>query len=127
MRLRITEERSTFVYATSPISFGGVSKEDMFIWMVSMALTSNITGDSLVAFFTGCGALYVYKKATNGQPAGFLVHWASVSLGNWENAEWLQKVPPLLGLVRGMNRIAAKVWIESGLLPSHTHCNVYEP
>lgn len=127
MHFRITEERNTYVYATSPINFGGISKEDMLIWMVSMALTMNITGDSLFSFFTGCGALYAYKKATASQPPGFLVYQLSVTVGQWEHAAWAKGFPPLLSLIRGVNKISAKVWIENGLIPSYTHCNVYEP
>lgn len=46
MNLRVTEERDTFVYATSPINFGGISKEDMLIWMVSMAPSDSGTHDA---------------------------------------------------------------------------------
>jgi hypothetical protein len=127
MHLRVTEERDTFVYATSPINFGGISKEDILIWMVTMALTSNITGDSLFAFFTGCTALYAYKKATAHQPPGFLVYQASITFGEWENAAWAKKIPPLHRLFRFVNKVGSKVWIENGLIPSYTHCNVYEP
>lgn len=127
MHLRITEERDTFVYATSPINFGGVSKEDMLIWMISMAVTSNITGDSLFSFFVGCAALYAYKKATAKKPPGFLVYQMSVTFGVWEHSEWAKKIPPLLKILRSVNKVASKVWIENGLIPSYTHCNVYEP
>ncbi|KZN20619.1 MULTISPECIES: hypothetical protein [Pseudomonas] len=127
MNLRVTEERDTFVYATSPINFGGISKEDMLIWMVSMAMTSNITGDSLFSFFVGCSALYAYKKATAKKAPGFLVYQMSVSFGNWENSTWAKKLPPVLGVLRAINRVSARVWIENGLIPSYTHCNVYEP
>ncbi|MNC65292.1 hypothetical protein D3C75_1155690 [compost metagenome] len=97
------------------------------IWMVSMALTSNITGDSLFSFFVGCTVLYAYKKATAKKAPGFLVCKASVSFGKWEHAPWAKKLPPVLGVLRWINKVTSKVWIENGLIPSYTHCNVYEP
>lgn len=57
MHFRVTseDERDTFAYATS-LNFGGLDKEDLFFWMVPMAITHNVTGDSLLSFGVGCFA-----------------------------------------------------------------------
>lgn len=127
MHLRVTDERDTFVYATSPISFGGLNKEDLVFWMVPMAATNNITQDSLLSFAVGCIVLWLYKKLTANQPEGHLILRGTVAIGLLEKSELAAQYPAIKTAARAINRLAAKVWLEKGLLPSHGFCNIYEP
>lgn len=127
MHLRVTGESDTFVYATSPISFGGLNQEDLLFWMAPMALVNNITGESMYAFLAGCFCLWFYKRLTRKKHAGFLLLKASVSIGKLQKSDLAMRFPALKTLARTLNNVSAKVWMDKGLLPSHTYCNVYEP
>ncbi|KIL03218.1 hypothetical protein EGJ28_16695 [Stutzerimonas xanthomarina] len=127
MRFRVTSESDTFVYATSPLNFGGLDKEDLFFWMVPMAITHNVTGESLLAFCVGGFCLWLYKRLTYGLPQGHLVLRINLLAGNWERSELAQRVPPLKRLLYWLNKRMAYMWLEKGLLPSPTYCNRYEP
>ncbi len=127
MHLRATEEHDTFVYATSPVKFGGLAKEDLVFWMVPMAITQNLLGGALLPFSVGCFCLWLYKRLTANKPEGFLILKISVVLGELENSKFASDYPAVRTVARGLNRVGAKVWIEKGLIPSHSYCNVYEP
>lgn len=127
MRLRVTEEHDTFVYATSPVSFAGLAKEDLLFWMVPMALTQNIAGGALLPFSVGCFSLWLYKRLTAHQPEGYLILKLSVVMGELENSEFASNYPAVKTLAGALNRLSASVWLDKGLIPSHSYCNTYEP
>jgi hypothetical protein len=127
MRLRTTEEFDTLAYATSPINFGGLEKEDLLIWLVPMAVTNNISDDGLLSFAVGCTVLWFYKKITANQPNGHLTLRASLKVGMWHKSDVAERLPVLKKLLTGLNKMLTSLWIEKGLLPSPTYCNRYEP
>ncbi len=129
MHFRVTseDERDTYAYATSPLNFGGLDKEDLFFWMVPMAITHNVTGDSLLSFGVGCFCLWFYKRLTWGLPQGHLLLRLNLLAGSWEQSELANQVPPLKVLFRWLNRKVSNAWIDIGLLPAPTYCNRYEP
>ena len=127
MRLNVTSESDTFVMATSPISFGGVSKEDLLFWMIPMGVTKQITEDSILAFAVGLFCLWLYKKATADKPQGHLILSISLKMGQWENSEFANNTPPIKATLRALNKLLASIWLDVGLLPSPTFCNRYEP
>lgn len=129
MRFRVTSESEsdTFAYATSPLNFGGIDKEDLFFWMIPMALTHNATGESLLAFGVGVFCLWLYKRLTYGLPQGHLLLRINLLAGDWERSELAQRVPPLIAVLVWLNRKMSKLWIDKGLLPSPTYCDRYEP
>ena len=57
MKLRVTTESDTHAYATSPLNFGGFSKEDMLILILPMAAMHHITGEPLHEVGLGIGVL----------------------------------------------------------------------
>lgn len=127
MRLRVTEEHETYVYATSPVKFGGLAKEDLLFWMVPMAITQNIFGGALLPFSVGCFCLWLYKRLTAHKPEGYLILKVSVVMGNLENSAFASEYPAVKTMAGGLNRLGAKVWFDKGLIPSHSYCNIYEP
>jgi hypothetical protein len=127
MRLRTTEERDTLVYATSPINFGGVEREDLVMWVIPLVIANKVTDDPLISFAIGCACLWFYKKATRNQPSGHLVLHASLLIGRWEQSELAAKVPAIKKPLTKLNKMLSKLWIDAGLLPSPTYCNRYEP
>lgn len=127
MRLNVTSESDTYVYATSPINFGGVSKEDLLFWMVPMAAVKQLSDDSLLGFAVGCFTLWLYKKATSDKPEGYLVLAISVWVGNGEQSDLAKRIPFIGRVLRNLNRLLATIWLEVGSLPSPQFCNRYEP
>lgn len=127
MRLRTTEERDTLVYATSPINFGGLEREDLLTWMFPMVACNNLTDDPLMSFAIGCFCLWFYKKVTGNQPSGHLVLRGSLAVGRWQVSELAVKVPAVRTTLASLNKLMSRVWIDKGLLPSPTYCNRYEP
>ena len=126
MKLRVTTESDTHAYATSPLNFGGFSKEDMLILILPMAAMHHITGEPLHEVGLGIGVLWVYKKLTMDQPEGHLAILISTAMGKLEHSEKIKKIKVLYSLVKFLNRQLSQVWISKGLLPSPTLCNVYE-
>lgn len=128
MRLRTTAESDTYAYATSPLNFGGVEKEDLFFWMVPMAFTDQfITDDPFKAFLVGCFCLWLYKKLTEGTPPGHMGLRLSIGMGRLENSELAVQYPVVRKIARGLNKFLTTLWLEVGLLPAPTYCNRYEP
>lgn len=127
MNLRTTAESDTFAYATSPLSFGGLDQEDLFFWMIPMALARQFDVDEFYSFAIGCFCLWLYKRMTVGYPRGHLVLRATVIIGDWENGELAQSFPPLKKLWYRTNKFMNSLWLDKGLLPSPTYCNRYEP
>lgn len=127
MRLRTTEEFDTLAYATSPINFGGLEKEDLLIWLVPMAITNNISDDGLLSFAVGCTVLWFYKKMTGDQPSGHLGLRVSLLVGEWQKSDIAARHPVLKKVLTGLNKILTSLWIDKGLIPSPNYCNRYEP
>jgi hypothetical protein len=128
MRLNVTSESDTFVYATSPISFGGLAKEDLLFWMIPMAFTKDvIVDDPLIAFCVGLFCLWFYKKVTAGQPEGYLILSASVKAAQWPKSVIAQRLPPVKIVFSTLNKLITTVWLAAGSIPSPQHCNRYEP
>lgn len=127
MRLRATTEHDTYVYATSPINFGGIYKEDLIIWLFPMAAVKSLTEEALLGFVAGSVCLWLFKKVTRRQPAGFLVLKASVWLGRVTSSMMLGDNKSLASAGRGLAKVLGSVWFEAGLLPAPTQCNKYEP
>ncbi|MGF6282223.1 hypothetical protein ABH908_000292 [Pseudomonas frederiksbergensis] len=127
MRLRTTAESDTMAYATSPINFGGLEKEDLLIWMIPMAVSNNLVDDSLYCFVIGCTTLWFYKKITGRKPKGHLLLHTSLLIGDWLKSDLAMRLPALRKLLYRLNRMMSNLWIERGLLPSPTYCNRYEP
>lgn len=127
MRLRTTTDSDTYAYATSPLNFGGVEKEDLLFWMIPMAITNQIMDDPLYSFAMGCFCLWLYKRLTANTPAGHMVLRLSVWMGHLENGEFAEQYPVVQKAARGLNKFLTKLWLEVGLLPSPTYCNRYEP
>lgn len=127
MRLRTTAESDTMAYATSPINFGGLEKEDLLIWLIPMAVSNNIVDDSFLCFAIGCSALWFYKKLTGKQPNGHLLLRASLAVGEALKSDLAVRLPALRIVLYRLNRMMSNLWIERGLLPSPTYCNRYEP
>lgn len=126
MRLRVTEESETYVYATSTLNFGGLAKEDLVLLMFPMALGSTASLSPLLSFGAGIFSLWLYKKVTSGKPEGFLVLYCSASLGGLCNVPLIKQTPFLLKLSTGLVKAVDQLWITSGLLPSPSYCNLYE-
>jgi hypothetical protein len=126
LRLRITDEVSTYVYATSPMKFGGVAKEDLIVLLVPMATLHSLGLAPLMSLFISLLILWTYLKATANQAEGFLVHWFSAHVGELKNVTFIKNTPPLLRLVKGLGNVMDKVWISSGLPPSPSNCDIYE-
>lgn len=127
MYVRTTRERDTHPYATSPLNFGGVEKEDLFWWLVPMVFGHHAFEDPIYSFVLGTVVLWFYKQLTKNTPPGHMVLRASVWMGEWENSALAEQVPVLKRVFRKVNRIMTNVWLELGLPPSPTYCNRYEP
>ncbi|MDF9778806.1 hypothetical protein [Pseudomonas baetica] len=127
MRLRTTAESDTMAYATSPINFGGLEKEDLLIWLIPMAASNNLVDDSFLCFAIGCTTLWFYKKLTGKQPNGHLLLRASLFVGEALKSDFVVRLPALRIVLYRLNKMMSKLWIERGLLPSPTYCNLYEP
>ncbi|SED27405.1 hypothetical protein SAMN05216178_6567 [Pseudomonas saponiphila] len=127
MRLNVTSESDTYAMATSPLSFGGISKEDLLFWMIPMGITKQITEGSILAFGVGLFCLWLYKKATADKPQGHLILSISLKMGEWEQSDFVTRTPPLKVTLRKLNKLLASIWLEVGLIPSPTFCNKYEP
>lgn len=127
MRLNVTSESDTYAMATSPLSFGGISKEDLLFWMIPMGITKQITEGSILAFGVGLFCLWLYKKATADKPQGHLILSISLKMGEWEQSDFVTRTPPLKVTLRKLNKLLASIWLDVGLIPSPTFCNKYEP
>lgn len=127
MRLRTTTDSDTFVYATSPLNFGGVEKEDLLTWMVPMAIANQFMDDPFYAFAVGCFCLWLYKRLTAGTPPGHMVLRLSVGMGRFEHSDFANQFPAAKKVIRFLNKFLNNLWLEVGLLPSPTYCNRYEP
>lgn len=126
MRLRVTTESDTFAYATSPIRFAGLNQEDLLLFMIPMAMAS--TAGLAPLGSVGCGAfsLWLYKKLTADQPDGFLVLYVASNVGALLHHPVVKKNAALRRIVHGLIKFTNTLWIESGLLPSPSYCNLYE-
>lgn len=127
MDLRTSIESDTYVYATSPINFAGLAKEDLLFWMVPMAVTKQLTEDSVLAFAVGVFCLWLYKKFTAKKPPSHLILASSVKIAEWEKKELVRSIPPLWMLLKKLNLIVSLVWRSVGLMPAPEYCNRYEP
>tara|TARA_R110002124_G_scaffold128157_23_gene288781 strand:+ start:10124 stop:10510 length:387 start_codon:yes stop_codon:yes gene_type:complete len=126
MKLRVTEESDTYVYATSTLNFAGLEKEDMIICMFPMAMGSTLSFSPIVSFLSGIISLWLYKKVTKNQPSGFLILRCSLVIGSACNNRYIRKSKIALRFFKATNRAIDKMWIKSGLLPTPTNCNLYE-
>ncbi len=127
MHLRTTAESDTYAYATSPLNFGGVEKEDLLFWMIPMAIANNIMDDPFYAFAVGCFCLWLYKRLTANTPPGHMVLRLSIVMGQLESGDLATMYPAVRKVARALNRFLTNLWLEVGLLPSPTYCNRYEP
>lgn len=126
MRLRVTAESDTFVYATSQLRLGGLSPEDLLFFLLPTAITNTAGLPPLGAMFIGGFCLWLYKKVTKDQPDGFLILLVSAKSGAILRVPFVANNP---GLYRFFNVIVKgtnSFWIKSGLLPSPSYCNIYE-
>lgn len=127
MHLRTTTESDTYAYATSPLNFGGVEKEDLLFWMIPMAIANNIMDDPFYAFAVGCFCLWLYKRLTANTPPGHMVLRLSIVMGQLESGDLATMYPAVRKVARALNRFLTNLGLEVGLLPSPTYCNRYEP
>lgn len=127
MRLRTTAESDTYAYATSPLNFGGLDQEDLFFWMIPMALGRNLGLDEFYSFAVGCFCLWLYKKMTMNMPQGHLVLRATVLMGEWENSDVAKRIPAIRKVCYTLNKFLTNLWLDKGLIPSPSYCNRYEP
>lgn len=126
MRLRVTTESDTYAYATSPIKFMGLNQEDLLLFMIPMAAASTAGFVPLASVGVGGFSLWLYKKLTADQPDGFLVLYVASNVGLLLHKPFVYKNPVLNSALRGLIRFMNAIWIDSGLLPSPTYCNLYE-
>ncbi len=127
MDLRTSIESDTYVYATSPINFAGLAKEDLLFWMFPMAITRELTEDSVLSFLVGVFCLWFYKKLTAKKPPGHLILASSVLIAQWEKKDLVRSIPPLWTLLKKLNLLVSYVWRSVGLMPAPDYCNRYEP
>lgn len=127
MQLRTTEDYDTHPYATSPLNFGGVEKEDLFWWLIPMTIGHHVFDDPIYSFMLGTVCLWFYKQLTRNTPPGHMVLRASIWMGEWHNSKLADEYPPLKSVLRFLNRMMTGVWLELGLPPSPTYCKLYEP
>jgi hypothetical protein len=127
MRLRVQTESDTYLYATSPFKLGGFSREDVLVFFLPMVGTNTlVTTSPFVAIGVGVLCLVLYKKATAKQPDGFIAYFLSANVGKWLHNPFVRKIPPLRIAITGFAKLLNKMWLDAGLLPSPTYCNLYE-
>lgn len=127
MRLNTTTESDTFVYATSPISFGGIAKEDLAFWLLPMAITKEfVVNDPLIAFAVGGFCMWLYKKFTANEPEGHLILAMSVWVAKAGKSALATRIAPLGWILRKFNTLVNYGWFEAGLIPAPQYCNRYE-
>ncbi len=94
--------------------------------MFPMAACSTAGFSPLVTLSIAIFCLWLYKKLTANQPEGFLVLKIASGFGMIINLPVVRDVPALrkvaMALIKGVNF----VWINSGLLPTPSYCNLYE-
>nr|WP_192963351.1 hypothetical protein [Pseudomonas fluorescens]CEK42159.1 hypothetical protein PQBR57_0206 [Pseudomonas fluorescens SBW25] len=126
MDLRVTTESDTFVYATSTLRIAGLDPEDFIILLLPLAVLNTAGFQPLVSTSVGIFCLWLYKNLTKEQPPGFLPllfsHWA----GAGYNLRLVQETPPLRNFFHWLVKKINNVWINNGLLPLPSYCNVYE-
>jgi hypothetical protein len=106
---------------------GGFSREDVLVFFLPMVGTNTIVTQSpFVAIAVGALCLVLYKKATAKQPDGFIAYFLSANAGKWMRNPIVQKIPPLRLAATAFAKINNRMWIDAGLLPSPTYCNLYE-
>lgn len=102
------------------ITFGALNLEDLLIFVITVTVCKQWGPGPTYGLGLSLITIYLYKKLTEGQPPGYLVHRASCV-----SREMM--ADPLLGpLMRSLSRIAKGVWTRAGSLPAYTIVRRYE-
>jgi len=94
--------------------------------MIPMAMASTVGLAPLASVACGGFSLWLYKKLTVNQPDGFLVLYVAAHIGGLLNRPLVKRNVVLRRLVLVLIRATNTIWIDSGLLPSPSYCNLYE-
>lgn len=126
MNLRVTAESNTYVYASSTLQLAGLEPEDFLILVFPTASLNTAGFQPLLCVFVGIFCLWLYKSVTGEQPPGFLPILVSLGIGKLYRSRLVQNVKPLRQLIHKLVKAINNVWINSGLLPLPSYCNLYE-
>lgn len=102
------------------IKLGLLNPEDALVFAITVTLFKTFGPGPTYGLITSIFTIYLYKKATAGQPPGFLAY--RMSCLPVESFDW----PVIGGVVRWIARVNRKAWLAAGSLPPHTLVKRYE-
>lgn len=102
------------------IKLGAVNPEDAMIFAITVTMFKQFGPGPTYGLVTSIFTIWAYRKATQGQPDGFLAYKMSCL------SPELFELPVIGPVLRVAGRVMKNVWIKAGSIPPYTLVRRYE-